>query len=154
MCVWVHWPSCSLVFPAPWKVHCIAVNRGSARHVMQLNTLVQPFLWCKLFSGASFSLVQPFLWCSAFPGLHCNRSRGKFISLFTLDLDLKEFSFHFSFSISISRHFHFTFHSRNEWNWFSFHVSLLEMSEQDFHFTFHFSNFQYSLSQDTGLPTC
>ena len=28
---------------------------------------------------------------------------------------------------------------------------ILKMIEPDFHFTFHFSNFQYLLSQDTGL---
>ena len=83
-----------------------------------------------------------------------SRSRGIFISLFTLGLDLETFSFHFSLSISISRHFHFTFHSRNWWATFLFHFSLLEMSEPDFHFTFHFSNFQYPLSQDTAcLPS-
>ena len=86
----------------------------------------------------------------------------------------------FHFSISISRHFHFTFHSRKEWTRFSVHFSLLGKSERDLSFTFHFSkrvnqifislftsrkkwkrlifhfhfsNFQYSLSQDTDCES-
>ena len=68
-----------------------------------------------------------------------------------LDLDLEAFSIHFSLSISILRHFHFTFHSRSRYQGIFISLFILEMSEPDFHFTFHFSNFQYPLSQDTGM---
>ena len=94
-----------------------------------------------------------------------------------LDLDLEAFSFHFSLLEKSEWDFYFIFHfskrvnqifislftSRKEWIRFSIHFSLLENSESDFQFTFHFSkrvnqiftshfsNFQYPLSQDTGL---
>ena len=73
-----------------------------------------------------------------------SRSRGIFISLFTLGLDLETFSFHFSLSISISRHFHFTFHSRNGWTRFLFHFS--KWVNQ----IFTSRTSQYPLSQDTA----
>ena len=64
-----------------------------------------------------------------------SRSRGIFISLFTLDLDFKAFSFHFSFSKWVNQIFIWQV------------ISL----KKRFIFHPHFLNFQYPLQQYTGL---
>ena len=70
-----------------------------------------------------------------------------YFAISSLDLDLKAFKIHFHYILQNLRIFLIL-------NIFSkilekFHFSIL--ISRHFHFTFHFLNFQYPLSQDTGL---